>query len=208
MRVLAFSDLHRDLAACDRLVAAGASADLVLGAGDFASAHLGLAETMARLAPLDPKAVYVAGNNETAEALRDATGAQVLHGEAVEVLFPGDGRGGSLVVLGLGGAVPPIEAPDWPSFNLSEEEAEARLALHPRADVLLCHSPPKGVADVFGPLGSIGSVALRRAAERLAPRLMLFGHVHDCWGEEGRIGLTRCRNLGPGVTWFEVEERG
>jgi Icc-related predicted phosphoesterase len=35
--------------------------------------------------------------------------------------------------------------------------------------------------------------------------LLLCGHVHDCWGQRGRIGKTQVVNLGPGVTWFEVE---
>lgn len=199
MRILAFSDLHCDAAASDAIVAAAGSADLVLGAGDFASAHQGLAETMTRLAPLESKAVYVAGNNETVEALRSATAARVLHGEALTVH--------EITVVGLGGAVPPLQAPWWPSFNLTEDEAAALLDPVASADILLTHSPPKGIADVFGPLGSIGSHALRAAVQRLQPRLMLFGHVHDCWGQEGRIGLTRCRNLGPGLTWLTLETR-
>ncbi len=42
MRLLAFSDLHRDLEAVARLVERSADADVVIGAGDFASQHRGL----------------------------------------------------------------------------------------------------------------------------------------------------------------------
>ena len=51
MRVLAFSDLHRDLEAAGALVARSGDFDVVIGAGDFASMHDGLEETIAALAP-------------------------------------------------------------------------------------------------------------------------------------------------------------
>lgn len=37
MKILAFSDLHLDIAARDAVLAAAEGADLVIGAGDFAS---------------------------------------------------------------------------------------------------------------------------------------------------------------------------
>ena len=49
MRILAFSDLHRDLDEAARLVEASGDADVVIGAGDFASIHEGLDETIADL---------------------------------------------------------------------------------------------------------------------------------------------------------------
>ena len=86
MRILAFSDLHRDLDQAARLVEISADADVVVGAGDFASVHDGLEETIAALAAIETPTVLVPGNNETEEALREAAGswpaATVLHGEA------------------------------------------------------------------------------------------------------------------------------
>ena len=46
MRILAFSDLHRDLEQAARLTELSADADVVIGAGDFASVHQGLEETI------------------------------------------------------------------------------------------------------------------------------------------------------------------
>ena len=65
MRVLAFSDLHRDLGQAARLVELAADADVVIGAGDFASVHEGLEETIAALAAIETPTVLVPGNNET-----------------------------------------------------------------------------------------------------------------------------------------------
>ncbi|WP_172300381.1 metallophosphoesterase [Pseudoruegeria sp. HB172150] len=196
MRLLAFSDVHCDLDACAALVAAGAGADLVIGAGDFAQRHEGLEETMAALSPLEDKAVYIPGNNETADALRAATSAMVLHGTAAEVV--------GLRIFGLGCAVPPLPPLPWGSFDMEEAEAATLLQKAEGADILVSHSPPKGIADEMQGRGSIGSEAVRAAAMAFQPRLLVCGHVHDCWGQTGEIGLTHVRNLGPTVNWFEL----
>ncbi|MBE3639337.1 metallophosphoesterase family protein [Mangrovicoccus algicola] len=196
MRILAFSDLHCDRGAAQALVDAAAGADLVVGAGDFATAHRGLAETMDALKPLESKAVYVPGNNETTAALRAATRARVLHGETIEI--------GGLAIAGIGGAVPPLPPLPWRSHDLTEDEAEAMLAPVERADLLICHSPPEGIADRLEDGRGIGSTALRAAIARIRPRLAVCGHIHACWGEEGRIGGTRVVNLGPGPNWFDL----
>src|SRR4051795_2016624 len=84
MKILAFSDLHRDLAQGAQLVKMSAEADVVIGAGDFASVHEGLEETIDALAAIKKPTVLVPGNNETDEALREAaaswSAATVLHG--------------------------------------------------------------------------------------------------------------------------------
>jgi len=195
-RILAFSDVHCDAHACATLVTEGAKADLVIGAGDFAQRREGLADTMGLLAPLAPLAIYVAGNNENPEELAEATTAPVLQGTSLTC--------GALVVAGIGCAVPPLPPMPWGSVDLSEDAARALLDRVEHCDILISHSPPKGVADVHADMGSIGSVAVREVAERLQPKLLFCGHVHDCWGQEGQIGATRVVNLGPTPNWFEV----
>ena len=103
MKILAFSDVHRDLDACAGLVDMASEVDLVIGAGDFASVHEGLDETIEALSPITTETVLVPGNNERVEDLRDAVSrlwpaATVLHGDAVEVM--------GVPVYGLGGGVP------------------------------------------------------------------------------------------------------
>lgn len=196
MKILAFSDIHCDLGAAEALVAAAEAADLVIGAGDFASAHEGLAETMAALAPLADKALYVPGNNETVEALAAATTAQVLHGAVVDRM--------GLRIAGIGCAVPPLPPMPWGSCDMTEAEAANMLDRMGSADVLITHSPPYGVADTHAALGSIGSKAVRAWIEDHQPEVVFCGHVHDCWGQEGMIDAARVMNLGPGVTWVEI----
>ncbi len=196
MKLLAFSDIHCNRDACQEIVAAAGDADLVIGAGDFASQHEGLAETMDMLEPIASKSIFVPGNNETLEALSAATYARVLHGEAL--------REGEWAICGIGCAVPPLPPLPWHSYDLTEESAAALLAEIETADILITHSPPKGVADEARGLGSIGSTAVRAAIDRLQPKLVLCGHVHDCWGRSGRIGRSLVHNLGPSVNWFDL----
>ena len=166
------------------------------GAGDFASIHEGLAETIAALEPIAAPTVLVPGNNETAEALREATAgweaATVLHGEGIEI----DG----VEFFGLGAGVPTTPW-DW-SFDLSDEEASAMIAPCPDGAVMVLHSPPKGHCD--GPEGGFGRPALLAAIEEKHPRLVVFGHIHEDWGCSSEVGGAPLRNLGPSGDWFDL----
>jgi uncharacterized protein len=197
MRILAFSDLHRDLAQGRRLVERAAEVDLVIGAGDFASVHEGLEETIDVLAEIETPSVIVPGNNETDielhEACRRWRSAIVLHGDGVE-------RDG-VPFFGLGAGIP--ETPwEW-SFDLDEEDAEAMLADCPEGAVLVLHSPPKGHLDEADG-SSLGSEAILQAIERTRPRLAVCGHIHAWQGHEARIGDTPLFNLGPAGRMLEV----
>ena len=195
-RILAFSDMHLSRRAAADICAAAPAADLVLGAGDFCTQRRGLGDAMAMLAPVLPKAVLVPGNAESADELRAAAGpATVLHGEATE-------RAG-LRLFGLGYAVPRTPFGAW-SCDLDEAEAAALLDAMERADILIVHSPPKGVADRTSAGASVGSTAVRAAIERARPRLVLCGHIHDSWGASGAIGASRVHNLGPRPNWVEL----
>ena len=196
VRVLAFSDLHLDGPAADRILRAAQDADLVIGAGDFAQRREGLTDYVARLAPLEEKAILVPGNNENLAELEAATTATILHGDTVT-------RRG-LTIAGIGGGIPPLPPMASTSWDLTEDEATACLVKIEHADILISHSPPKGFGDAHGDLGQIGSTAIRAAMTRLAPALCVFGHVHDDWGAMGRTGRTTWRNLGPEPVWFDL----
>jgi uncharacterized protein len=198
VKLLAFSDLHRDFEQGAKLVEMSAGADVVIGAGDFASVHEGLEETIGALSAIETPTVLVPGNNETVDALRDTVrsweAATVLHGEGMAIA--------GTEFFGLGGGIP-VTPWDW-SFDLDEEEASGMLAPCPEGAVLVLHSPPKGHCDSAGDGTSFGSSALLRAIEEKRPRLAVCGHIHESWGCEGEIGSTPIRNLGPTGTWIEL----
>jgi Icc-related predicted phosphoesterase len=198
MRLLAFSDLHVDLAQAERLAAASADADVVVGVGDFASVHSGLEETLAALRPIRKPIVLVPGNNETDDALREACegweNAIVLHGQGAEI----DGTS----FFGLGAGVP-VTPWDW-SFDLTEDEAARMLAPCPEDCVLAVHSPPHGHVDVSSAGEHLGSTAVLDAIVAKRPRLALCGHIHEAWGGRAAIGPTEVVNLGPNGALLEV----
>lgn len=198
MNLLAFSDLHRDLDQAARLVERSSEADVVIGAGDFASVHEGLEETIGALDGIGVPTVLVPGNNETADALRAACAgwdsATVLHGEGTEV--------GGTQFFGLGAGVP-ITPWDW-SFDLDEDEAAEKLASCPEGAVLVVHSPPKGYCDTSSSGDHLGSQAILEAIEAKRPQLAVCGHIHEAWGAKSEIGPTRVMNLGPSGTAIEL----
>ena len=197
LRLLAFSDLHRDRRRAERLAELARDADVVIGAGDFASIRLGLERTLEPFLGLDTPAVLVPGNNESDSALwracADWSAARVLHGEGTEI----DG----VQFFGLGGGVPVTPFP-W-SFDLNEDEAAAKLEHCPEGAVLVSHSPPKGYVDeAHG--RHLGSEAVLRAIERKRPRLTVCGHIHQAWGQEAAVAGTSVVNLGPEGRFFEL----
>ena len=197
MKLLAFSDLHRDLDQAATLVEMSAEADAVIGAGDFASVHEGLEETIAALAAIEKPTVLVPGNNETEDALREAAAGW----DAATVLHGGETTIGGVGFYGLGAGVP-VTPWEW-SFDLDEEAAEM-IAPCPEGAVLVLHSPPRGHCDEAGDGNHFGSRALLEAIEAKRPRLAVCGHIHESWGCESQVGATPVRNLGPKGTWLEV----
>ena len=198
MQLLAFSDLHRDLAQATRLVEMSADVDVVIGAGDFASIHEGLEETIDALATIETPTVLIPGNNETDEALRQAAAgwaaATVLHGENTEI----EGT----VFYGLGAGVPTTPW-DW-SFDLTDDEAAALLTGCPDGAILVVHSPPYGHCDQSRSGDHLGSTAVLEAIERVRPPVAVCGHIHESWGAESRVADTRVLNLGPSGTLIEI----
>jgi Icc-related predicted phosphoesterase len=198
LKLLAFSDLHRDLDQAGTLVDRSSEADAVIAAGDFASVHEGLEETIDALKPISMPTVLVPGNNETEDALRAACegweSAQVLHGQGTEI----DGTR----FFGLGAGIP-ITPWDW-SFDLDEEAAAERLGACPDGAVLVVHSPPKGHCDQSSSGDHLGSEAILEAIEAKRPPLAVCGHIHEAWGSEDEIGPTRVMNLGPSGKLIDV----
>jgi Icc-related predicted phosphoesterase len=188
VRLLAFSDVHRDDRRARKLADMAAEADVVVAAGDFADLHIGLDKLIDMLVVIETPTVLVPGNNETEEALREACqgwkAATVLHGEGTAME--------GVDFYGLGGGIPTTPW-DW-SFDLTEDEAEAKLAGAPEGGVFVVHSPPKGHLD--GPR-ELGSEAILGAIEQKQPKVAICGHVHEDAGKEDRIGRTRLYNVGP-----------
>lgn len=199
MRILAFSDLHRNREVARSLRDAAGAADIVVGAGDFATRGEGLADTLELLRGIAVPLVLVAGNHdnlaEMRAAMRDCGNAHLLHGTGAVI--------GGAAFFGLGYEIPGGNDSPW-NQRLEEAEAEELLAHCPDDAVLVTHSPPFGVADLQRNGAHEGSRAIRAVIERCRPRLVLCGHIHSAWGMMGVIGRSPVHNLGPTMNWFET----
>ena len=87
MKILAFSDLHRDAAGAEAIVNESRGVDVVVGAGDFASCGLGHEDTLDVLRRIAVPFVLVPGNHDDLGALRAACAdwplAHLLHGQSL-----------------------------------------------------------------------------------------------------------------------------
>ncbi len=194
MKILCFSDLHRDTAAAEQLVTLADGVDVVIGAGDFANQHHGLADTLDILAAISKPAILVPGNGETVEELRDAvtkaqwSAATVLHGGGLEVA--------GLAFWGVGGGIPVTPFGSW-SYDFDEQQAAEMLGGCPQGGILVVHSPPLDTVDHDSSGRVRGSQAIRDAVLEKQPRLVVCGHIHSDWGKQVTLGESQILNAGP-----------
>ncbi|MEQ1503619.1 MAG: metallophosphatase domain-containing protein [Myxococcota bacterium] len=79
---------------------------------------------------------------------------------------------------------------DW-AFNLDRgAPLEAVWAKIPvGTDLLVTHGPPHGILDQCFDGRSVGDEALRDAVLRIRPRLHVFGHIHEAYGQRELDGI-------------------
>lgn len=72
---------------------------------------------------------------------------------------------------------------DW-AFNLPRgPQLAAKWALIPElTDVLITHAPPHGILDECYDGALVGCEELRKALDRVRPRVHVFGHIHEAYG--------------------------
>ena len=181
--------------------------DLVVGAGDLPWDYLEFLSSA-----LDVPVAFVPGNHDP----QVETPARGLLG-----LIQGDGLRhddprplgctdvdetitdiGGLRVAGLGGSMLYNGGPNQYSDEAFTKRARRLLRLAEkrggRVDVLLTHSPPRGLGD-GDDLPHQGFTALREVVERLRPTWHLHGHIHP-YGQpqpDRVLGDTTIRNVVP-----------
>ncbi|HEX3764023.1 MAG TPA: metallophosphatase domain-containing protein [Kofleriaceae bacterium] len=191
MRIVAVADthlFHQDLAVPD--------GDVFVHAGDMcrggALSELAVAARWIAGLPHRHK-VIVAGNHDWAFVRAPAAARAMFAGahylEDSEVTLDGVRFHGSPWQPAFN---------DW-AFNLPRGPALAAVwARIPRGvDVLITHGPPVGIGDCTSVAGRTGCADLLARVEEVAPRLHLFGHIHQDGGVWQR-GATTFANV---TTW-------
>ena len=57
-------------------------------------------------------------------------------------------------------------------------------------DILITHTPPRGILDNTNFNGRVGSVSLRTRVDAIKPKLIVFGHIHESYGKQEVDGVT------------------
>jgi len=196
MRLLAITDLHDKRDIFDRVLAAAGPVDVVLLGGDLTTFGTPAdADRILQMAAGGGAQVFaVAGNCDSAAI------DQMLVRRGVSL----HSRGVILGEMGIHGlsAMPP-----WRTGMYQFTEAELAEGLQTgyaqiagaKVHVVLSHAPPRnGLVDRTHFGRNVGSTALREFIDRLQPRLVLCGHIHEGRGSE-QLGQTTVVNCGPGA---------
>lgn len=185
MRLVLISDTH---AVHEEL--GSLSGDVLIHCGDFCD---GFHEDEDDLSNIDrwfgqqefERILCVGGNHDFVAQKRHASGERVfenaiyLEDEAYE--FGGIKFYGSPWLPDLEG---------W-AYYLSDEERREKWKLIPAdTDVLITHTPPRGILDRSRSGTPVGCSHLRAALEDLALRIHCFGHVHASHGKWEEFQIT------------------
>ena len=78
---------------------------------------------------------------------------------------------------------------DW-AFNLDRGAPLAAVwaKIPDDTDVLITHGPPHGILDTIHSGEQVGCEALRDALDRVRPRVHVFGHIHEAYGQVEQDG--------------------
>jgi len=189
MRILVFSDIHRDAAALTRLM--DIEADLYVAAGDLCTFARGLDELAPILARRADKLRILPGNHEDAhqiDAFCHQHGFQTLHGQSFVL--------NGFHIAGLGHSNPtPFHTPGEDSEQTIAANLEAFAGLKPL--VLICHCPPLDTPlDEAAPGRHLGSTAVRGFIDKHQPAWFVCGHIHEAAGRDVLLGKTHGVNAG------------
>jgi Icc-related predicted phosphoesterase len=186
MRIVLWSDSHGLHGQC-RIP----DGDVLIFAGD-----IGRRGTLEELASFDaflarlphPHKLVVAGNRDyfferqPAQSLRLLLHAEYLQDR--EISFAG------LRIYGSPWQPPFMDT----AFNLPRGAPlrEKWEAVPAGIDILVTHTPPLGIGDRTGSGLQVGCADLLDAVGRIRPRLHVFGHVHEAFGEYPCEGTLFC----------------
>ena len=193
MKILIFSDIHGDIRALERILAQ--PADLFINAGDLATFGKGLERCGETLEPLAERLWVLPGNHETHQdtrALCEQYGFVDFHRRVREL----PGKSGKIPWAGLGYSnITPFGTPG----EYSEQQISCALQAFEasKPQYLVVHCPPSNTKlDQYAPGKHAGSPAVRAWVERVQPRYLFCGHIHETAGLHDSVGTTECINVG------------
>lgn len=179
MKIVCLSDTHNKLNQI-----AVPDGDVLVHAGDatMGGRHREVYEFAHDMAKLPHKTkIFVAGNHDRGFQDHPVQYRELLEGAGVIYL---EDSGVMIDGLRFWGSPWQPEFCDW-AFNLPRGDALAAVwhKIPRSTDVLITHGPPRGILDVAPRGGSVGCDDLLVAVLDKKPKLHVFGHIHEGYGQ-------------------------
>jgi uncharacterized protein len=184
MKFLTFVDLHEDKRSLKALVnrASKEDVDFIICAGDITMFGQGLRYTLKQFNDIGKKFYIIPGNHESDRMINEVIGDYKNVINFHEKTFKVD----NYVFMGYGGGGFALEDPqfrkvsrDWYSKHQDEKT------------VLVTHGPPYGCKIDTLEKKHVGNKDYRKFIERMKPRLVICGHLHENVNIQEAIGKTK-----------------
>lgn len=189
MKILCFTDLHGDMKFLKKIInkAEEKDIDLVVVAGDFTQFEDNQKCILKKLDSIGKHVLIIPGNHESNEGLNKAIkgleNCKNFHKKSVEF--------GNYILLGYGEG----------GFSLEDSEfrsiARKWYSRYQKDKVILVtHAPPFGTNVDRVENRYVGNKDFRSFVERIKPKLVVCGHIHETAGKKDKIGETIVINPG------------
>lgn len=182
MKIVCISDTHNHHQVLDGIIPTG---DILIHGGDIAihGSILEIQQFIDWFSQLPHKyKIFVGGNHDGAlehsrYLINIPTNVIYLENELVEIE--------GLKIWGS-----PV-SPPYRSFGFMWDDLkrQALYANTPKCDILINHSPALGSLDKIIEERHVGCEFLKEAIERIKPRLVISGHIHEGYGKIEQNGI-------------------
>ena len=189
MKFLTFTDLHEDKDALLSLLKRAKQEDIefLVTAGDLTVFGKSLRYVLKNLNDLGKKVYLIPGNHESDTMLNNVLSDYPFcinfNSKAISL--------GNYVLLGFGGG------------GFSVEDAEFRKIsrnwysqYQDNKTILVTHGPPFGTKVDILEGKNVGNRDFRKFIDRIKPKLVICGHLHEAAGKVDQIGDTKIINPG------------
>ena len=193
MKLLAFTDIHGSNTALKRIEQKIKSQkpDLLVCAGDISIFEHGIGIILRKLNKLNRKIIIVHGNHEDDSTFRKYS--RIF--KNIIFIHKACHIENNLLFVGFGGGGFSVREKEFE--NIANKKFKKIIKENPsKKIILLTHAPPYGTRlDKLGK-NHVGNRSFRKFIEKNKIDLHVCGHLHENFGKEDKIGITKVINPG------------